>query len=50
MDTDPFPYHHARIHYTGYPVVTITGVESEGAKTAQGSASITKHAYRWKQV
>ena len=50
VDSESFPYHHARIIYTSYPVVTITGVESEGAKTAHGSAIITKNAERWKQV
>lgn len=50
VDVEPFPYHHARILYTGYPAVTITGVESEGAKAAHGSAIITAHAERWKQV
>lgn len=50
VDSEPFPYHHARILYTGYPAVTITGVESEGAKAAHGSAIMTKHADRWKQV
>lgn len=50
VDSEPFPYHHARILYTSYPVVTIKGVESEGAKTAHGTAIITKHADRWKQV
>jgi len=50
VDSEPFPYRHARILYTGYPVVTITGVESEGAKTAHGSAILTKHADRWKPV
>ncbi len=50
VDSVPFPFHHARILYTGYPAVTITGVESEGARTAHGSAILTKHADRWKQV
>lgn len=50
VDSEPFPYRHARILYTGYPAVTVTGVESEGAKMAHGSAILTKHAERWKQV
>ena len=50
VDSEPFPYHHARILYTGYPAVTVTGVESDGAKTAHGSAIMTKNAERWKQV
>lgn len=50
VDSESFPYRHARIIYTGYPAVTITGVESEGAKTAHGSAIATKNAERWKQV
>jgi len=50
VDSESFPYHHARILYTSYPVVAITGVESEGAKTAHGSAIMTQHAERWKQV
>lgn len=50
VDSDPFPYHHARILYTSYPVVTITNVEDEGAKAAHGSAIMTQHAERWKEV
>lgn len=50
VDSEPFPYHHARILYTGYPAATVAGVESEGAKMAHGSAITTKHADRWKQV
>jgi hypothetical protein len=50
VDAEPFPYHQARILYTGYPVVTIMGVGSEGAKIAHGSAINTKNADRWKQV
>jgi hypothetical protein len=50
VDSEPFPYRHARILYTSYPAVTITGVESEGAKAAHGSAIMTTHAERWKQV
>jgi len=50
VDAEPFPYHQARILYTGYPVVTITGEGSEGAKIAHGSAINTKNADRWKQV
>jgi hypothetical protein len=50
VDTEPFPYNHARILYTRYPTVTVTGVESEGAKAAHGSAINTRNADRWKQV
>lgn len=50
VDTEAFPYHNARILYTGYPVVTVTGGESEGAKTAHGAAINTKNAEHWKQV
>lgn len=50
VDSEPFPYHHARILYTGFPAVAIAGVESEGAKAAHGSAIMTRHADRWKQV
>lgn len=50
VDTEACPYHHARILYTGYPVVTVTGEESQGARIAHGSAINTKNAERWKQV
>ncbi len=50
VDTEPFPYKHARILYTRHPKVTVTDVESEGAKTAHGSAINTRNADRWKQV
>jgi dienelactone hydrolase len=50
VDSEPFPYHQARILYTAFPEVTVTGVDSEGAKTAHGSAIMTKHAQCWRQV
>lgn len=50
VDSEPFPYHHARMLYTSSPVVTVTGVTSEGAKTAHGTAINTRNADRWKQV
>jgi len=50
VDSESFPYHHARILYTGYPAVTVTSVESPGAKTAHGAAINTINADRWKQV
>jgi hypothetical protein len=50
VDSEPFAYHQARILYTSYPEVTVTGMDSEGAKTAHGSAINTKNAERWKQV
>ena len=50
VDTETFPYRHARILYTGYPEVIVTGEESDGAKTAHGAAINTKNAEHWKQV
>ncbi len=50
VDSEPFPYRNARILYTSYPAVTITGAESEGARLAHGSAILTAHAERWNQV
>ena len=50
VDSEPFPYRLSRILYTSYPAVTVTDVTSEGAKTAHGSAILTKNADRWKQV
>ncbi len=50
VDSEPFPYRHARILFTGFPAVEVSGPESEGAKTAHGSAILTRHADRWKQV
>ena len=49
VDSEPYPYHHARVLYTAYPVVTITSVDGEGAKLAHGSAISTANAERWKQ-
>ena len=49
VDNEAFPYHHARMLYTGYPAVTVTGEESEGAKAAHGAAINTQNADRWKQ-
>ncbi len=50
VDTETAPCHHAAILYTSYPPVTITGPESDGAKTAHGAAISTKNAERWKDV
>lgn len=37
-------------HWFGYPVVTVTGEDSDGARIAHGTAINTKNADRWKQV
>lgn len=50
VDTEPAPYRHARILYTAYPHVVVTGVASEGAKTAHGSVSSGKYAPRREAV
>jgi hypothetical protein len=50
VDNEGFPYHHSRILYTAYPVVTVTGEGSEGAMIAHGSGISTKNAERWKDV
>jgi hypothetical protein len=50
VDSEPSPYHHARVLYTGYPAVTVAGEMSEGARTAHGSAINTKNAQRWAPV
>jgi len=50
VDTEPFPYHHARILMTGYPVVTVTGPQSEGSLTAHFSMLNPQNEDRWKQV
>jgi len=50
VDTEAFPYHHARILITGYPVVTVTGSQSEGSLTAHFSMLSPKNADRWKDV
>lgn len=50
VDTEAFPFHHARMLYTGYPTVIVTDVLSEGARIAHGSAINTKNADHWKQV
>ncbi len=50
VDVEAFPYHHARILKTAYPVVNITGPQSEGSLTAHASMLNTKNAERWKQV
>lgn len=50
VDSEAYPFHHARVLYTAYPVVTVTGAESEGAKTAHGSAISTANADRWHKV
>ncbi len=50
VDSEAFPYRHARILYTRFPAVTITDAESAGAKAAHNSAISTNHADRWKHV
>jgi hypothetical protein len=50
VDVDAPPYRHARILYTNYPAVLVEGVDSEGARTAHGSAINTRNADRWKAV
>jgi hypothetical protein len=50
VDTEDFPYHHARILMTAYPVVNVTGAQSEGSLTAHFSMLNPKNADRWKQV
>jgi hypothetical protein len=50
VDSESTPFHHTRILYTAYPQVTVTGVESDGAKQAHWSAIETKNADRWNPV
>ncbi|NLT71308.1 MAG: hypothetical protein GXX91_11525, partial [Verrucomicrobiaceae bacterium] len=50
VDSEPFPYRHARILYTGFPEVVVTGVRSQGARAAHGSAIAARHAERWNEV
>ncbi|MBA4029555.1 MAG: hypothetical protein C0478_01355 [Planctomyces sp.] len=50
VDTEASPYRRARILYTSFPAVNVTGVDSEGAKTAHGSAISTRNADHWKEV
>ncbi|MDB6064962.1 MAG: hypothetical protein JWR26_1170 [Pedosphaera sp.] len=50
VDNEPFPYHRARILVTAYPVVNVTGSQSEGSLTAHSSMLNPKNADRWKQV
>jgi len=50
VDSEAFPYHRARILMTAYPVVTVTGSQSEGSLTAHFSMLSPKNASRWKKV
>lgn len=50
VDSESFPYHHARILYTSHPIVVVSGVTSEAATIAHGSAINTKNAEHWRQV
>jgi hypothetical protein len=50
VDTAAFPYDHSRILITGYPVVKVTGPQSEGSLIAHGSMLDYKNAGRWKQA
>jgi hypothetical protein len=50
VDAEGYPYHHSRILMTGYPIVDVTGPQSEGSLTAHFSMLNPKNADRWKQV
>lgn len=50
VDTEAFPYRHARILMTAYPSVMVTTSQSEGSLTAHFSMLNPKNADRWKQV
>jgi hypothetical protein len=50
VDSEEFPYHHARVLYTAYPQVEVEGQESRGAGIAHTSPISTANAERWKQV
>ncbi len=50
VDAESYPFHHSRILMTGYPVVDVTGPQSEGSLTAHLSMLNPKNADRWKQV
>jgi hypothetical protein len=50
VDNEAFPYHHAKILMTSYPVVNVRGPQSEGSLTAHFSMLNSKNADRWKQV
>jgi hypothetical protein len=48
--TEDSPYHHTRILTTSYPVVTIEGPNSQGARIAHTSVIATANAARWQKV
>ena len=51
VDTEAFPYRHARILYTSYPIVYGNRVRiATGPKLPHGTAINPKNADRWKQV
>ncbi len=50
VDVEVHPYRRARLLYTNHPAVLVEGVDSEGARTAHGSAINTRNADRWKAV
>ena len=50
VDAEVSPYHHSRILITGYPVVTLSGPQSEGSLTAHFSMLSPQNAERWKPV
>jgi hypothetical protein len=50
VDAEGYPFHHSRILMTGFPVVEVTGPQSEGSLTAHFSMLNNKYADRWKQV
>jgi hypothetical protein len=44
------PFHHTRILTTSYPTVTVTDVNSDGAKAAHTSVIDTHNAERWRDA
>lgn len=50
VDQDHSPFHHAHVLFTSYPVLTVDGQDSEGAKIAHASVINTKNAERLKDV
>jgi hypothetical protein len=50
VDNEPFPYSHSRILMTAFPVVKVTGPQSDGSLTAHSSMLAGTNAPRWKQV
>jgi hypothetical protein len=50
VDSEAFPYNHARILMTAYPVVKVTGPQSEGSLKAHFSMLSPENASRWRKV